>query len=132
MSAAIAAVVVVRSRSTRGPAPQPALAYRIEGGSLVDGGYLRESGGAGIRLFFAEGTEFVLMPGTRSRLRAVDAAGARIAIEHGTASFQVTPSSDHRWQVDVGPFLVTVKGTVFTVSWDAEAERFELSSGTAA
>ena len=31
------------------------------------------------------------MPGTRSRLRAVDASGARIAIEHGTASFQVTP-----------------------------------------
>ena len=66
------------------------------------------------------------MPGTRSRLRAVDASGARIAIEHGTASFQVTPSADHRWQVDVGPFLVTVKGTVFTVSWDAASERFEL------
>ena len=60
------------------------------------------------------------MPGTRSRLRAVDASGARIAIEHGTASFQVTPvADDRRWQVDVGPFLVTVKGTVFTVSWDA-------------
>jgi hypothetical protein len=68
------------------------------------------------------------MPGTRSRLRAVDGSGARIAIEHGTASFQVTPSpaGDRRWQVDVGPFLVTVKGTVFTVSWDAAAERFEL------
>jgi TolA-binding protein len=26
----------------------------------------------------------------------------------------------------VGPFLVTVKGTVFTVSWDAATERFEL------
>ena len=70
----------------------PALTYRIEGGSLVDGGYLQESGRAGIKLFFAEGTEFILMPGTRSRLRAVDASGARIAIEHGTASFQVTPA----------------------------------------
>ena len=77
----------------RAPAAPPALAYRIEGGSLVDGGYLRESGRAGIRLFFAEGTEFILMPGTRSRLRAVDASGARIAIEHGTRSFQVTPAA---------------------------------------
>jgi len=126
-SAAIAAVVVVRSPRAHGPASQPALAYRVEGGSLVDGGYLRESGRGGIKLFFAEGTEFILMPGTRSRLRAIDASGARIAIEHGTASFQVTPSNDHRWQVDVGPFLVTVKGTVFTVSWDAAREKFELT-----
>jgi hypothetical protein len=66
------------------------------------------------------------MPGTRSRLREVDATGARITIEHGSASFQVTAAKDHRWQVDVGPFLVTVKGTVFTVSWDAVTEKFEL------
>jgi hypothetical protein len=68
------------------------------------------------------------MPGSRSRLRAVDASGARIAIEQGTASFQVTPApaGDRRWQVDVGPFLVTVKGTVFSVSWDAATEKFEL------
>ena len=121
----LVALTVVRSGRLGVLAP-PSLSYQIEGGSLVDGGYLRESGRAGIKLTFAEGTEFVLMPGTRSRLRAVDAAGARIAIEHGTASFQVTPSRDHRWQVDIGPFLVTVKGTVFTVSWDAETERFEL------
>jgi FecR protein len=118
---------VVRSRPPSTPAAPPPLAYRIEGGSLVEGGYLREAGGAGVRLFFSEGTAFKLMPGTRSRLRTVDAAGARIAIEHGTADFQVTPAKDHRWQVDVGPFLVTVKGTMFTVSWDAASERFELA-----
>jgi ferric-dicitrate binding protein FerR (iron transport regulator) len=118
---------VLRSRRPSAPAAAPPLAYRIEGGSLVEGGYLREAGGAGVRLLFSEGTAFKLMPGTRSRLRTVDAAGARIAIEHGTADFQVTPAKDHRWQVDVGPFLVTVKGTMFTVSWDAASERFELA-----
>jgi hypothetical protein len=125
-AAIVVAVGVVRSGRLHVPAAPPALAYQIEGGNLVDGGYLRESGRDGIRLFFAEGTEFILMPGTRGRLRAVDASGARIAIEHGTASFQVTPAPDRRWQVDVGPFLVTVKGTVFTVSWDAATEKFEL------
>jgi hypothetical protein len=125
--AVTSAVVAVGLGRTGRPAAT-ALTYRVEGGSLVDGGYLREEGRAGIKLFFAEGTEFILMPGTRSRLRAVDASGARIAIENGTASFQVTPApaSDRRWQVDVGPFLVTVKGTVFTVSWDAATEKFEL------
>jgi hypothetical protein len=105
---------------------QAALSYNVEGGTVVDGGYLRESGSDAIKLRFIEGTEFVLVPGTRARLRTVNSSGARIAIEHGTASFQVTPRTEARWQVDVGPFLVTVKGTVFTVSWDAVSERFDL------
>jgi hypothetical protein len=103
-----------------------AISFRVEGGDLVEGGYLRESGRDGVRLLFEEGTEFIFMPGTRGRLRAVDATGARVAIEHGTASFQVVPSAVHRWQIDVGPFLVTVKGTAFTVSWDATTEKFVL------
>ena len=117
--------VVSVSRTHMRPAAA-ALAYQIQGGSVVDGGYLRESGSGAVKLLFAEGTEFVLMPGTRGRLRAVDSNGARIAIEQGTASFQVTPRREAKWFVDVGPFLVTVKGTVFTVSWDAAKERFEL------
>jgi hypothetical protein len=128
VAAAVLAVGLLRSGGSRAPAVPTALTYRVEGGAIVDGGYLRESGRDGMKLFFAEGTEFILMPGTRSRLREVGASGARIAIEHGTASFQVTPSpaGERRWLVDVGPFLVTVKGTVFSVSWDAAAEKFEL------
>jgi TolA-binding protein len=111
----------------RRPASEPtALVYRIEGGSVLEGGYLRESGHAGIKLFFNEGSKLVFKPGTRGRLRAVEKAGARIAIEQGTASFQVTQGGDRRWFVEVGPFLVTVKGTVFSVSWDPSSERFEL------
>ncbi|MET0594064.1 MAG: FecR domain-containing protein, partial [Polyangiaceae bacterium] len=121
----LVALSVVRF-SSPAPAMQPALSYRLEGGNLIEGGYLRESGPSGIRAVFSEGTEFILLPGTRSRLREVGASGARITIEHGAASFQVTPANDHRWQVDVGPFLVTVKGTVFSVSWDAVTEKFEL------
>jgi len=105
---------------------QTALGYKVEGGMVVDGGYLRESGSDTVKIRFAEGTEFVLIPGTRARLRNVTNSGARIAIEHGTASFRVTHRTEARWQVDVGPFLVTVKGTVFTVSWDAVGERFDL------
>jgi TolA-binding protein len=75
---------------------------------------------------FNEGSSFALTPGTRGRIQAVDQEGARLAIEHGTADLQVTPSSSRRWLVDVGPFLVTVKGTVFTVSWHPLHEQFEL------
>lgn len=123
----LVALGVVSASRKRMHKPVPsALTYQIEGGNVIDGGYLHESGSSGIKLFFTEGTEFILMPGARGRLRTVDSRGAHIAIEQGSASFQVTPRNDARWLVDVGPFLVTVKGTVFTVSWDAAAERFEL------
>jgi TolA-binding protein len=103
-----------------------ALTYEIEGGSVLDGGYLRESGHEGMTLSFNEGTRFVFTPGTRGRLRSVDSEGARVGIENGSASFEVVPASGRHWEVEVGPFVVTVKGTAFTVSWDPEHEQFEL------
>ena len=109
-----------------GPEP-PALVYQVEGGSVLEGGYLRQSGNAGVTLRFSEGTTFFLMPGTRGRVRTVDSTGARVAIDNGTASFLVTPSRERQWVVEVGPFQVTVKGTAFTVSWDPMSEQFELN-----
>jgi hypothetical protein len=107
------------------PAP-PALAYQIEGGSVLPGGYLRELGHSGIKLRFNDGSELALAPGARGRLRSVETEVARVAIDHGSASFQVKRTENRRWLIDVGPFLVTVKGTVFTASWDPLSERFEL------
>jgi ferric-dicitrate binding protein FerR (iron transport regulator) len=130
LTAAVVVLVVGfihRGRSFVGTPLAPALSYRVQGASVVEGDYLRESGQAGIDIFFAEGTHFALTPGTRSRLRAVDATGARLAIENGTGSFQVTPSSTGHWQVEAGPFVVTVKGTVFTVSWDAVTEKLKVT-----
>jgi len=129
-TAGLCALVTVHivSDARRGGAASPASAplYAVEGGSVLAGGYLRESGHDGIKLSFSEGSRFELTSGTRGRLRAADKEGARVAIEQGTARFQVVPGSDRRWLVEVGPFIVTVKGTVFTVSWDSSNERFEL------
>jgi TolA-binding protein len=118
------AVGMVRARLQ--PAELTNLAYTVEGGRVIEGGYLQESGDTGIKLAFTEGSEFVLLPGARGRLRAVDSSGARIAIEQGSASFRITPRKLANWLIDVGPFLVTVKGTAFSVHWDPTGERFEL------
>jgi hypothetical protein len=106
---------------------RPVTIDRIEGGELLDGGYLSESGHGGVGVFFNEGSSFVLAPGTRGRLRELFKDGARFAIEEGAASFQITPNAARRWSVEAGPFLVTVKGTVFNAAWDPVSERFELS-----
>jgi TolA-binding protein len=110
------------STSRKGPALSA-----ISGGKVLDGGYLSESDRAGIRLYFDEGSEFALSPGTRGRLRVAEADGVRLGIEHGSASLRITHHPEHRWSVEAGPFLVAVKGTDFTVSWDPTSERFELS-----
>jgi ferric-dicitrate binding protein FerR (iron transport regulator) len=102
------------------------LAYRIDGGSVLEGGYLRESGHAGMHVVFNEGSRVALSPGTRSRLRVIERDSVHVAIERGGGAFQVTHKNNRRWLVDVGPFLVTVTGTVFTVSWDALTEEFDL------
>jgi len=124
---ALVALLVSSVVRRRLPAAElPTLAYQIDGGRVLDGGYLRESGHVGMNINFNEGSRVALTTGTRGRIREVDKHGARVAIEHGTATFEVTPGSGRRWLVEVGPFLVTVKGTVFTVSWDPLREQFDL------
>ena len=108
------------------PDSERALAYQIEGGIVLEGGYLRESGHAGMKLLFDEKSSVVFAPGTRGRLRSVSSEGARVAIDNGTASFGITPSRNRHWWVECGPFVVTVKGTVFVVSWVPSSDRFEL------
>lgn len=130
--AAVAACAVLALRiaplpRTAAVAPEPPVAVsRIEGGTIFEGGYLAQSGRAGIRLFFNEGTTFELGSGTRGRLRTVAKDNVHLAIEDGTASFRITRSVGRRWLVEAGPFSVTVKGTVFSVSWDPSREIFEL------
>jgi hypothetical protein len=102
------------------------LSYRVEGGEIVDGGYLRSLGSAGVKLRFTEGSELELHAGARGRLRSVDANGARFAIERGTASVQVAHRPGAQWLVDAGPFLIAVKGTTFTVAWDATGEQLDV------
>jgi len=102
------------------------LAYQVEGGEIVDGGYLRSLGSAGVKLRFAEGSELEFLAGARGRLRSVDANGARFAIERGTASVKVAHHPGAHWMVDAGPFLIAVKGTTFTVAWDATGEQLDL------
>ena len=68
-----------------------------------------------------------LMPGARGRLGRIDAHGARFAIEQGEAEVKVTPRPGARWLVDAGPFLITVRGTVFHASWDGTRERLDVA-----
>ena len=104
----------------------PALDYRVEGGSVLAGGYLRAAGNGGVRLFFNGGTQVALLPGARGRVLSADTAGTRVVLDQGSASFDVARSKERSWLVEAGPFSVAVQGTLFTAAWDPKNERFEL------
>lgn len=127
-SCLVLALVVAFGLRRDPPASERVIAVsRVEGGRLIQGGYLSESGAQGIQVFFDEGSRCALTPGGRGRLRVEPTAGVRLVLERGSASLQITPTPEPRWSVESGPFLVTVKGTDFTVGWDPTSERFELT-----
>ena len=127
MAAATGAVVLVRSAKHAGTSAIDTIGYRVEGGEIGDGGYIRSFEPAGAVLRFDEGTELRLMTGARGRLTSIDRLGARLAIEEGEAQVKVTPRPGARWLVDAGPFLITVRGTVFTASWDGATEQLDIN-----
>jgi len=95
------------------------LTYDVAGGLLSDSGYVRGSGPSGARLSFSDGTRVDLQDGARARIAAVDAHGARLAIENGHAALNVAHLPHAAWYVDAGPFVIQVTGTQFDVDWSS-------------
>jgi ferric-dicitrate binding protein FerR (iron transport regulator) len=95
------------------------LTYDVAGGLLSDSGYVRGSGPSGARLSFSDGTRVDLQDGARARIAAVDAHGARLAIENGHAALNVAHLPAAAWYVDAGPFVIQVTGTQFDVDWSS-------------
>jgi TolA-binding protein len=110
-AAAVALVALPVRRLGDGASPAPApLGYQVEGGTVR----------------FADGTRVELASDARGRLTSVDQHGARFAIEHGAAEVHVTPRPDARWLFDAGPFLITVRGTVFRAAWNEVESQLDL------
>jgi ferric-dicitrate binding protein FerR (iron transport regulator) len=95
------------------------LTYDVTGGLLSDSGYVRSTGASGARLAFSDGTAVDLQDGARARIAAVDAHGARLAIENGHAALNIARLPGAAWYVDAGPFVIQVTGTQFDVDWSS-------------
>jgi hypothetical protein len=116
--------------------PRPnALSYVIDGreGSGVDPARAIEPGAGASTLRFSDGTEVTFSKEARGRVRSIDEHGARIAVT-GKIRVAVVPWRGSHWLFDLGPFLITVKGTEFTAEWNESEQRLEviLETGTIA
>ena len=108
----------------RTPAP---LRFEIGAGEQGRvGDWIAADKGASVPLRFADGTELVLMPGTRSLVAGIDEA-PRVVVGQGRVQASVIPRTSRHWRLQAGPFEVIVVGTKFDLEWQPEGERLSIA-----
>jgi len=108
------------------------LAFRGEGaavgrGFAAPGAWYSAEGGEPLSVRFADRSSMRLSPGADARILEIGEHSARVLIERGTARMTVVHRPGTDWRVEVGPYAVSVKGTVFDVSWDPGNKVFSLA-----
>lgn len=76
---------------------------------------------------FSDGSAVALRSGSRARLATLDAVGAHLVLESGSADVRVTPNHGAKYRVSLGPFAVDVTGTRFDVGFRPADEVFTLT-----
>lgn len=105
--------------------------FHVAGKSGQVGAWLTAEPARELPLRFSEGTKVALAAGSRGRVSRVSSAGARIELDRGSVSANVTHRQGADWTFTAGPFEISVLGTKLDVSWSPETGKFELmvSSG---
>lgn len=100
------------------------IGIRPEAGRV--GAWISASRREPLPVHFSDGTELVLMAGSRGRVAQTTPHGARVVLESGQASFAAPHRNGAQWELSTGPFVVTVTGTRFFIGWDPARDVFEL------
>lgn len=75
-----------------------------------------------ITLHFSDRSQVTLQHGGRLQVAALGPRGAELRLERGRAEVAVRHRPDTRWQLQAGPFVVTVTGTRFSIDWNDQQE----------
>ncbi|WP_437740528.1 FecR domain-containing protein [Sorangium sp. So ce1504] len=102
------------------------LSYEVEGGAVQQDGSVQADTSSRPKVRFSDGTEVQLAEMARAHIVSVNEQGARVALDRGEVHARVVHRSEAQWLFDAGPFLVTVTGTAFALSWAPEDERLDL------
>ena len=105
------------------------LTYRVEGSTELGmvGSYLSAPPSKPINLHFSEGSSVVFEPKARGRVAQVTSRGATMVLEAGRARADIVHRSKTDWRIIAGPYVVSVTGTSFEVSYDDSTQTFELA-----
>lgn len=107
--------------------PRAPLGASIGAHPLAVGEWVSADHGAAPQIQFSDGSAITLSPGARARLATLDAKGAQLVLESGSAKVNVIPNHGARYRLSLGPFAVDVTGTRFDVGFRPADERFTLA-----
>jgi len=128
--AALSALAVVFAFVSLKPfAPPPSIEYLVDGTGPRSGDRL--SAGAAPRTLDLHGGRLVLAEGSSVLIEENSKETTRTRLADGLLTAMVTPTEvpdpERNWHVLAGPFDVRVVGTVFSVRWQRERGRVEVS-----
>jgi hypothetical protein len=103
------------------------LTYEIRGGQRVAANYVDALRDAPASVEFSDGSKIVASAGSRLRIDATNEHGARVFVERGSATAQVTHRAHSSWVFIAGPFDVHITGTRFTLAWDPREQAIDLT-----
>lgn len=126
LALAVAAAVLLGVNGWQRGARSDRLSYEVEGGAVQQDGSVQADTSSRPKVRFSDGTEVQLAEMARAHIVSVNEQGARVALDRGEVHARVVHRSEAQWLFDAGPFLVTVTGTAFALSWAPEDERLDL------
>lgn len=93
------------------------IAFRVDGvAGAADA--LIEARAAAVVVDFDEGSRVLVSPGSRARVGELDPRGASLVLERGSLDVRIVPRPGNAWRVHGGPFVISVVGTEFDVTWE--------------
>lgn len=123
-AAAVAAGAIALMNWTRAP-----ITFRV-GASAIAGrpGDLVQAATVPAPLRFSDGSSLLLHEQGRLRVLDTNRSGARVLVEDGTVDVDVAHAAPGKkqWKVEAGPFVVSVTGTKFALSYSASDETLSL------
>jgi TolA-binding protein len=126
LALAAAAAVVLGVNGWQRVTRSDRLSYEVEGGAVQQDGSVQADTSSRPKVRFSDGTEVQLAETARAHIVSVNEQGARVTLDRGEVHARVVHRSEAQWLFDAGPFLVTVTGTAFALSWAPEDERLDL------
>lgn len=103
------------------------LAYDVSGSSNPARNYISASADLPATVRFSDGSAMSAAPGSRLRIDETRSNGARVLVERGSTTASIEHRRYSAWSFVAGPFEVHVTGTKFTIHWDPESERIDLT-----
>ncbi len=119
-SAAAAAAVLLIMFS------QVKLTVSLDGVAVTEGAFISGNIFQKTELDFSDGSQIELKPKSKIRIRTLNADGAHLLLERGRIDANIINKKKSNWQIDVGPYCISVTGTKFSVKWEPATDDFRL------